>query len=165
MLDSASIPPSTPVPVICDAPQPPVNGSINGQPSYPLVGSKVTYHCDDGLFPTGVMTSTCTDVGGRGEWVTDPAQLMCRVPGNFMLSSVTVCSAISFFHAVSCKTPVEPLHGYIVGYHNLTTTEGSMITFQCELGFSPAAEMTATCNSSGQWSTDPSQLVCTCYGK
>ena len=32
-------------------------------------------------FPTGVMTSTCTDVGGRGEWVPDPAQLMCRAPG------------------------------------------------------------------------------------
>ena len=36
-----------------------------------------------------------------------------------------------------------------------------MITFQCDSGFSPAAEMTATCNSSGQWTTDPSQLVCT----
>ena len=27
------------------------------------------------------MTSTCTDVGGRGEWVPDPAQLICRAPG------------------------------------------------------------------------------------
>ena len=42
------------------------------------VGSEVTYHCDDGLFPTGVMTSTCTDGGGRGEWVPDPAQLINR---------------------------------------------------------------------------------------
>ena len=36
-----------------------------------------------------------------------------------------------------------------------------MITFQCDPGFSPVTEMTATCNSSGQWSTDLSQLVCT----
>ena len=41
----------------------------------------VTYHCDDGLIPTGVMTSTCTDVGGRGEWVPDPAQSVCTLPG------------------------------------------------------------------------------------
>ena len=33
------------------------------------------------MFPTGVMTSTFTDVGGRGEWVPDPAQLMCSAPG------------------------------------------------------------------------------------
>ena len=47
------------------------------------MGSEVTYHCDDGLFPTGVMTSKCTDVGGlRGQWVPDPAQLMCHaIPG------------------------------------------------------------------------------------
>ena len=46
-------------------------------------------------------------------------------------------------------------------YCNLATIEGSVIAFQCDPGFSPAAEMTATCNSSGQWNTDPSQLVCT----
>ena len=68
--------------VLCSVPQSPVNGNVNGHPTlHPLlyldVGSEVTYHCDDGLFPTGVMTSTCTDVGGRGEWVPDPAQLMC----------------------------------------------------------------------------------------
>ena len=51
-----------------------------GQSPHPL-GSEVTYRCDDGLFPTSVMTSTCTDVGGRGEWVPDPAQLVCRVLG------------------------------------------------------------------------------------
>ena len=54
--------------------------SVEGQAPHPL-GSEVTYHCDDGLFPTGVMTSTCTDVGRRGEWVPDPAQLICRAAG------------------------------------------------------------------------------------
>ena len=43
-----------------------------------MAGSEVTYHCDDGLFPTGGMTSTCTDDGGRGEWVPDPGQLECN---------------------------------------------------------------------------------------
>ena len=48
-----------------------------------------------------------------------------------------------------------------MNYCNVATVEGSVITFQCDPGFSTIAEMTATCNSSGQWSTDPSQLVCT----
>ena len=68
-------------PDLCGVPQPPVNGSVGGQSPLLPVGSEITYRCDDGLFPTGVMTSTCTDVGGRREWVPDPAQLMCRVPG------------------------------------------------------------------------------------
>ena len=61
--------------------------------------------------------------------------------------------------------PTEPQHGSIVNYSDLRahTPEGSMISlsFKCDPGFSPAAEMTATCNNSGQWSTDPSGLVCT----
>ena len=61
--------------------------SVEGLALHPL-GSEVTYHCDDGLFPTGVMTGTCTDVGGRGEWVPDPAQLMCREPGRPHLSQL-----------------------------------------------------------------------------
>ena len=68
---------------------------------------------------------------------------------------------ICFVLSVNCRLPEEPQHGFIVDYCNLVTTEGSVITFHCDPGFSPAAEMTATCNSSGQWSTDPSQLVCT----
>ena len=69
-------------PVNCGTPELPVNGSVSldGQSFHPL-GSEVTYRCDDGLFPTGVMTSTCTDVGERGEWVPDPSQLMCTLPG------------------------------------------------------------------------------------
>ena len=118
----------------------------------------VTYHCDDGFLPTAVMTSTCTDVGGRGEWVPDPAQLMCRVPGwSDRLLHLVSGNILS----VTCRLPEEPLHGFIVDYCNLATTEGTLITFQCDPGFSPAAEMNATCNIFGQWSTDPSQLVCT----
>ena len=66
----------------------------------------------------------------------------------------------------NCLIPNEPVNGAILNFADLKITEGSVITFQCDPGFSPAAEMTATCNSSGQWSTDPSQLVCTgCNGE
>ena len=47
-------------PDLCGVPQPPLNGSVGGQSSLLPVSSEVTYRCDDGLFPTGVMTSTCT---------------------------------------------------------------------------------------------------------
>ena len=66
----------------CDALKTPANGSVSSRHFLHPVGSEVTYHCDDGLLPTGVMTSTCTDVGGRGEWVPDPAQLKC-IPGDY----------------------------------------------------------------------------------
>ncbi len=36
------------------------------------------YRCDEGLLPLDVRTSTCTDVGGRGEWVENPGSLVCR---------------------------------------------------------------------------------------
>ena len=157
------------LPVNCETPEQPVNGSVSveGQAPHPL-GSEVTYHCDDGLLPTGVMTSTCTDVGGRGEWVPE---LMCRAPGKlgrfYFLDTLVECAysklvnQYTFSYLVNCRLPEEPQHGFIMNYCNLTTTEGSVITFQCDSGFSPAAKMTATCNSSEQWSTDPSQLVCT----
>ena len=44
------------------------------------------------------------------------------------------------------------VHGLIMDYCNLATTEGSLITFQCDPGFSTAAEMTAICSK--QQSTD-----------
>ena len=49
--------------------------------------SQVTYRCDEGLFPLDVRTSTCTDVGGRGEWVENPGSLVCRErPGKTYLT-------------------------------------------------------------------------------
>ena len=67
-------------PVTCGSPDAPSRGSVDingGTPPFSL-GSEVTYRCDEGLFPFDVRTSTCTDVGGRGEWVENPGSLMCR---------------------------------------------------------------------------------------
>ncbi len=64
----------------CGSPAAPSNGSVDvsgGTLPFSL-GSEVTYHCDDGLFPLDVRTSTYTDVGGRGEWVENPGSLVCR---------------------------------------------------------------------------------------
>ena len=76
-------------PIICGSPQPPVNGSVNfgnQSPPYYVQGTTVTFQCDDGLFPNDAMTATCTDMSGRGEWDTNPADLTCREkPGMFII--------------------------------------------------------------------------------
>ena len=70
--------------VTCGSPGSPSNGTVDtggGSPPYSL-GSKVTYRCDDGLFPVGTMISVCTSVNGRGKWVDDPGTVVCKVtPG------------------------------------------------------------------------------------
>ncbi len=38
--------------------------------------------------------------------------------------------------------------------------EGSVITFQCDPGFSLVGEVTVTCNNSGLWDPDPALLDC-----
>ncbi len=66
--------------VTCGSPATPSRGNVDvngGTPPF-LIGSQVIYRCDEGLFPPDVRTSTCTDVGGRGEWVENPGSLVCR---------------------------------------------------------------------------------------
>ncbi len=56
------------------------------------LGSQVIYHCDEGLFPLDVRTSTCTDVDGRGEWVENPGSLVCRErPGEMYDYNYSCC--------------------------------------------------------------------------
>ena len=71
-------------PVTCDPPGAPFNGTVNttDQQSY-TEGSTVTFQCDPGLFPLGVMNATCTIQGQTGVWVPyDPGSIVCRTsPG------------------------------------------------------------------------------------
>ena len=56
--------------------------------------------------------------------------------------------------------PVSPTDG-TVAY--ITTTAGSLVTFQCSAGLVPVALMTAVCEESGggaHWSPDPGDLSC-----
>ncbi len=69
--------------VTCSSPVTPFRGSVDisgGAPPFPL-GSEVTYRCDEGLFPAGVMASTCQSVGGVGTWRPNTS-IICRdMPG------------------------------------------------------------------------------------
>ena len=37
-------------------------------------GSSITFTCEDGLFPSDIITATCIE---EGHWSTDPATYMC----------------------------------------------------------------------------------------
>ena len=75
-----------------------------------------------------------------------------------------VCMA--FFHIcipflvpiVTCVLPTPPLNGVLLT--NTDQTESSVITFQCDPGFSLVGTETATCNNSGLWDPDPALLEC-----
>ncbi|XP_064388517.1 complement decay-accelerating factor, GPI-anchored-like [Halichondria panicea] len=57
---------------------------------------------------------------------------------------------------VTCVLPSSPLNGVLLT--NTDQTESSVITFQCDPGFSLVGTETATCNNSGLWDPDPALL-------
>ena len=61
-------------------------GSVStGSQSY-IEGSQVSYQCNDGLFPMGVLTTTCTREGQDGVWEPNPSAVLCRtVPGTVII--------------------------------------------------------------------------------
>ncbi|XP_064402579.1 uncharacterized protein LOC135348323 [Halichondria panicea] len=66
------------------------------------------------------------------------------------------------FRIVSCVLPAPPLNGTLLNTNsqNTSLTEGSVITFQCDPGFSLVGVATATCNNSGLWDPDPALFKC-----
>ncbi len=55
---------------------PPQNGTINNNLSVPAIpGTQVTFQCNDGLFPEGLMTASCL---ATGEWSKNPGEIVCR---------------------------------------------------------------------------------------
>ncbi|XP_064404071.1 complement factor H-related protein 3-like [Halichondria panicea] len=133
-------------PVTCGFPAAPSRGSLDISERLPpfLLGSQVIYRCDEGLFPPDVRTSTCTDVGGRGEWVENPGSLVCRErPAN-------------------CSLPLEPCNGAIVDYERLNeiVSEGTVLTYQCDSRLSLTGPNNVTCTNAGVWSTEPEAIIC-----
>ncbi|XP_064403403.1 uncharacterized protein LOC135348934 [Halichondria panicea] len=130
----------------CGSPVAPSRGSVDisgGTPPFSL-GLQVIYRCHEGLFPSDVRTSTCTDVGGRGEWVENPGSLVCRE------------------RPVNCSLPSEPSNGTIVDYERLNETvlEGTVLTYQCDNGLSLTGPNTMiTCTNAGDWSTEPAEAI------
>ncbi len=63
-------------PMNCTAPlSSPRNGTISDHSVPAIPGTQVTFQCDDGLFPEGIMTATCL---ATGEWDKNPGEIVCR---------------------------------------------------------------------------------------
>ena len=66
----------------------------------------------------------------------------------------------SYFNPTAdCGTPPPPVNGSFLQHHT-NTTEGSVVVFQCDPGFVPEGEMTAVCDSDGQWVPNPGGVTC-----
>ena len=61
----------------CSAPPPPADGSIDSYTSR-VPGAKVTFQCDEGFSPSGLMTAVCQ---ASGNWEPDPAAIVCSTSG------------------------------------------------------------------------------------
>ena len=76
-------------PILCGLPQSPLNGSLGRHSLTSPLDTIVNFQCDDGLFPNDIMTATCRNLSGRGEWDPNPADLVCRIePGDLLLQFV-----------------------------------------------------------------------------
>ncbi|XP_064394885.1 sushi, von Willebrand factor type A, EGF and pentraxin domain-containing protein 1-like isoform X2 [Halichondria panicea] len=119
----------------------PQNGTISDNSVPAIPGTQVTFQCNDGLFPEGIMTATCL---ATGEWDKNPGEIVCRN------------------EPISCVLPAPPLNGILrnTTSQNTNLTEGSVITFQCDPGFSLVGAATVTCKNSGLWEPDPALLEC-----
>ena len=119
------------------------------------VGSEIFYQCQPGLQPEGRRTSVC---GSNGRWNLDPAILLCggKICDSFM------CFFYNYLFdlpsSVNCGVPAPPGNGSIVNY--TSTMEGSVIYYQCNLGFGPLGEMSVVCAANGSWSPDPADVTC-----
>ena len=56
-------------------------------------------------------------------------------------------------------TPSPPVDGTLGTVTSRAV--GATVTFQCNPGFSPSGEMTATCTAGLIWDPDPGTAVCT----
>ncbi len=137
---------------------PPQNGNISDHSIPTIPGTQVAFLCDDGLFPEGIMTAHCLDTG---KWDKNPGEIVCRNESS-KLKPILFCTYHYHSLPVLCVLPAPPLNGTLLNttYQNTNPTEGSVITFQCDPGFSLVGAATATCNNSGLWDPDTAQLKC-----
>ena len=58
----------------------PSTGDVNV--SATTEGGVATFQCEEGLIPSGLITSVCTDTGQTGgQWLPDPADVECSASG------------------------------------------------------------------------------------
>ena len=75
----------------------PQNGTISNHSVPATPGTKVTFQCDDGLFPEGIMTATCLATGG---WDKIPAEIVCRNESSNLINLFALSSKLKFIRSI-----------------------------------------------------------------
>ena len=60
---------------------------------------------------------------------------------------------------MDCGIPTPPINGNIVHYSG--TKVGDIVTYKCNEGFRPSAEMNGTCTMDSMWNPAPERHNCT----
>ncbi len=68
--------------------------SVHSVPAVPA--TQVTFQCDNGLFPEGILTATCL---ATGEWDKNPGEIICR--GKFIFITCIHVSTLIWSHLYS----------------------------------------------------------------
>ncbi len=139
-------------------------GSVSTSGQFYTEGSQITYQCNDGLFPVGVLTANCTN----GVWEPGPSAVVCKTTPGKLIVFVLI---VDFFSVstctVNCTIPSEPSNGTIVDYEKLNKTvlEGTVLTYKCDDRLSMTGPNNITCTNARVWSTDPDVIMCVIEGE
>ena len=58
-------------------------------------------------------------------------------------------SSLVLINTAGCSPPSPPINGRVNEYHSGSV--GSLLTFQCNVGYTPHKLMTSTCMANGSW--------------
>ncbi len=135
------------------------NSSTSDENGNYAFNAMANHSCDTGFVLVGDNTRTCTGDGSStigvfdGEAAICERELMLNPCFNVVSVLVPPCTYI-----VTCVLPAPPLNGALLT--NTSPTESSVLTFQCDPGFSRVGTEISTCNNSGLWDPDPALLEC-----
>ena len=119
-------------------------------------GDTLTFQCNSGFTPIGVMSSVCKS---NGTWSPDPGTVQCS-PGEQVAGVILHhFSSLPLSHSVTCpilQTPSNASSNFPSEVSPVSTT----VYLQCDPGLFPEGVRTATCLESGDWDYELSQLMC-----
>ena len=122
-------------------------------------GDNITFQCNSGFTPVGVMSSVCTS---NGTWFPDLDTVQCSqgelVAGVILnhFSSLPLSHSVTSTSCPILQTPPNASSNFSSEYSLVGTT----VHLQCDPGLFPEVVRMATCLESGDWDSDLSQIMC-----
>ena len=122
-------------------------------------GDNITFQCNSGFTPIGVMSSVCTS---NGTWFPDLDIVRCSqgelVAGVILnhFSSLPLSHSVTSTSCPILQTPPNATSNFSSKYSPV----GTAVHFQCDPGLFPEGVRTATCLEKGNWDNELSQLMC-----